>query len=310
VRRVPARRSIAGIAVLGLCAVASCGGDSGSSTPTTALGDDTVTVASFDFPESVLLGEIYGQALRAKGFDVELEPSVGPRQLVQPALDQGLVEFVPEYLGSAVDFLSLGADRPTDDVGTTDAALAQVLEETRLTALAPSPAQDANAVVVTDEVAERYGLTTISDLVPHAGDLVFGGPPGCTDRPFCLKGLQRTYGLRFRGFMPLDVGGPLTHQALEGGHVDVALLFTTDPQVTAHGLVELVDDRGLQPAENVTPVVRREVVDRWGQPFVDAVDAVSARLTTTGLQVLNGRVANGEPVRAVAAEWLAGRGLA
>jgi osmoprotectant transport system substrate-binding protein len=74
--------------------------------------------------------------------------------------------------------------------------------------------------------------------------------------------------------------------------------------------VELVDDRGLQPAENVTPVVRREVVDRWGQPFVDAVDAVSARLTTTGLQVLNGRVANGEPVRAVAAEWLAGRGLA
>jgi osmoprotectant transport system substrate-binding protein len=165
-------------------------------------------------------------------------------------------------------------------------------------------------VVVTDEVAERYGLTTISDLVPHAGDMVFGGPPGCTDRPFCLKGLQRTYGLRFRGFMPLDVAGPLTHQALEGGHVDVALLFTTDPQVTAHGLVELVDDRGLQPAENVTPVVRREVVDRWGQPFVDAVDAVSARLTTTGLQVLNGRVANGEPVRAVAAEWLAGRGLA
>ena len=146
---MPARRSIAGIAVLGLCAVASCGGDSGSSTPTTALGDDTVTVASFDFPESVLLAEIYGQALRAKGFDVDLEPSVGPRELVQPALDRGLVEFVPEYLGTAVDFLSLGADRPTDDVGTTDAALAQVLEETRLTALAPSPAQDANAVVVT-----------------------------------------------------------------------------------------------------------------------------------------------------------------
>ena len=75
-------------------------------------------------------------------------------------------------------------------------------------------------------------------------------------------------------FVPLDVGGPLTHQALARGHVDVALLFTTDPGIAADDLVVLADDMALQPAENVTPVVGGTVVDRWGPPVVDVVDAV------------------------------------
>jgi osmoprotectant transport system substrate-binding protein len=217
---------------------------------------------------------------------------------------------VPEYAGTALQFLSRGASEPTDDIATTHAALAAFLDDQRTVSLAPAPAQDANAVVVTREVAERHNLRDISDLEAVASRLTFGGPPGCPERPLCLAGLEETYGLRFESFLPLDVGGPLTHQALAGGHVDVALLFTTDPRIAAEGLVMLNDDRGLQPAENVIPVVRTEVVERWGDEFVQVVDNVSARVTTDALRALNAQVAEGEPASDVAAEWLATEGLA
>jgi osmoprotectant transport system substrate-binding protein len=284
--------------------------DHGTDAAAAVLDDDAITVASFDFAESELLAEIYGRALQGAGFEVELELELGPREFVQPALTRGLVELVPEYAGTALRFVSLGTSVPSDDVAATARALGRALRERRLVALAPAPAQDANAVVVSRGDAIRYSLHEISDLAGVASQMRFGGPPGCPDRPFCLGGIEDTYDLHFADFLPLDVGGPLTHQALAGGHVDVALLFTTDPRLLTDDLVVLDDDRNLQPAENVTPVVRQEVVDRWGDPFVEAVDAVSAGLTTAELQALNGRVAAGEPRGEVAADWLQGEGLA
>jgi len=274
----------------------------------TALDDDAVTVASFDFPESELLGEVYGQALAAAGYDVRFELGLGPREFVQPALAGGLVELVPEYAGTALQFLSLGETTPTDDLAATRQALDRALGSRHLVALASSAAQDANAIVVTRTTAQRYALSDISDLASIDDRLTFGGPPGCTERPFCLAGLESTYGLEFAGFLPLDVGGPLTHQALSEGLVDVALLFTTDPRITQDRLVVLSDDLGLQPAENVVPVVREEVVDRWGDDFVAAVDAVSARLDSDVLQALNGEVLAGREAADVAADWLASEG--
>ena len=301
------RRSLTAIALAAVCALAACatnepGRDS-------ALGDRAVTVASFDFPESVLLAELYGRALEAKGIDVRYRLDLGPRELVEPALEAGLVELVPEYAGTAVEFLSLGREKPRRDLAATRAALSRTLAGKPVVALASAPAANANAVVVTRARADRDGLRTISDLAPGARRLTFGGPPGCEARPFCLRGLTGTYGLRFAGFLPLDVGGPLTHQALTGGHVDVGLLFTTDPAIARDGLVVLRDDKGLQPAENVTPVVRREVVDRWGDRLTAAVDAVSAHLTTATLGQLNGRVAAGESPAVVATNWLRAEGL-
>lgn len=275
-----------------------------------ALDDRTITVASFDFPESELLAEIYGQALEAGGFDVQFEHRLGPRELVQPALAGGLVEFVPEYSGTALEFLSLGDREPTADTGITRAALRQVIDDDRIVTLAPAPAQDANAVVVRRELAERYDLHDISDLQALAPRLTLGGPPECPARPFCLAGMERVYRLEFESFLPLDAGGPLTHQALQGGHVDVAVLFTTDPDIGSAGLVVLDDDRHLQPAENVTPLVRAEIVKRWGDELVTLVDGVSARLTTEGLRALNARVAAGGRIADVAARWLTAEGLA
>jgi osmoprotectant transport system substrate-binding protein len=270
-----------------------------------------ITVGSFDFPESVLLADIYGDALAAKGFSVRILPDLGSRDMVDPALMSGLVQLVPEYAGSALEFVSLGRLSGISDARATNAALSAAVKARGLVAASPARAQDANAIVVTAATAARYGLRSIADLARVAPRLVFGGPPECPGRAYCLPGLKRTYGLRFRAFIPLDAGGPLTLQALEAGDIDVALLFTTDPSITAQHLIVLADDRGLQPADNVTPLVRRDVIVRYGPTVVAVLDTVSARLDTGTLRALDARVElAGQDPRLVADDWLRAHGLA
>jgi osmoprotectant transport system substrate-binding protein len=276
---------------VGLLGLGACGSPDTEARPATALDDDAVTIASFDFPESELLAQLYGQALMARGLQVRFELGRGPRELVLPALERGLVELVPEYAGTALQFLSLGKAAPGADATTTSRALAEVLAGSPVAALHPSPAENKNTFVVKIRTADRHNLRKISDLAAVAPQLSFGGPPECPTRPLCLAGLKSVYGLDFGRVLALDAGGPLTHLALRDDYVDAALLFSTDPSITSSGLLALDDDRHLQPAENVTPLVRTEVLDRWGTPLQDAIDAVSSRLTTSGLQRLNARMA-------------------
>jgi osmoprotectant transport system substrate-binding protein len=147
------------------------------------------------------------------------------------------------------------------------------------------------------------GAGSLVVLVPGMGDL--------RASIYCLLGLKQVYGLRFRVFIPLDAGGPLTLQALQAGDISVALLFSTDPAITADHLVVLADDRALQPAENVVPLVRRDAVARYGPRLLAVLDTVSARLTTGSLRALDARVElRGEDPRRVAESWLRTQGLA
>ena len=287
-----------------LIVAAACGSDDSDEPAPSALNDDAVTVASFNFPESQVLAEIYSQALEAGGYEVRRALSLGPREFVAPALAGGLVELVPEYAGTALQFLSAGATASSPDAATAKNALQEVVAARGVTVLASAPAQDANTFVVPRETAELYGLRSISDLQPIAPELTFGGPPECPTRPLCLLGLENTYGLRFKEFVPLDAGGPLTRQALRGNHVDAALMFTTDPAIATDDLVELEDDLRLQPAENVTPLLRNEVIERFGDDVVRLLDAVSARLTTAGLRELNAQLQRGASTADVARAWL------
>lgn len=293
---------IAGL--LGVVLVSACTSARPPAPARSALADRSITVGSFDFPESELLAEIYGLALRRHGYDVRFARRLGPRELVDPALSRGLVELVPEYAGTALQFLSRGATEPTADIASTHDALERTLRGSELVALAPSPAQDSNVFVVTPRTASKYGLRTLSDLAQVDPPLSFGGPPECRTRPLCLRGLRTTYGLRVESFLPLDTGGPITRQALEQSQVDVALMFSTEPALVNAGLVALDDDRSLQPAENVTPIVHRAVVRRWGAELVDVLNGVSEALTTADLRALNAQVVAGTAASEVAAGWL------
>lgn len=299
------RRRIAMVLLIVMVA-AAC--SSGPAPKTTALNDDAITVASFNFPESELLAELYGGALRSVGFHVEFALSLGTREQVEPALQEGLVELVPEYSGSALDFVA-GVGSSSPDPRATHDALASAMAARGITVLDPAPAQDENGFAVTAATAKRFGLRTISDLAPVASQLVFGGPPECAERQLCLLGLRSAYGLTFKAFVPLDEGGPLTVAALRQGQVKVALMFTSDGQIQSAGLVLLRDDRHLQPAENVTPLVRTEVMSRFGPRVADVLNEVSAALTTEELRSLNAEVSGGRSPQAAAADWLAAHGL-
>jgi osmoprotectant transport system substrate-binding protein len=299
------RSSVIGalLVVVALVAAACGSGDDAG-----AKEGPTIVIGSANFSENALLAEIYAQALEANGYSVDRQLNIGTREIYKPALESGEIDLVPEYVGSALSALG---GTPTSDTAATAAALADAWADAGVEVLDPAPAQDKNGIVVRQDTADELGLATVSDLAPHAGSLVFGGPPECPEREFCLIGLENVYGIHFAEFKPLDVGGALTVTALEGDEIQVALLFTSDGVISARGFVLLEDDKGLQPAENVVPAIRADIVDAYGDGLVSVLNDVSAALTTEGLTQLNERVGyNGEDPDKVAADWLSEQGLA
>ena len=268
-----------------------------------------VVVASFNFPESELLAAIYGLAIQHAGIPVQLELDLGPRELVQPALEQGLVDVVPEYLGTALTSLHPAAGLAMADPAAVRAALARALAPWHVQVMTPAAAQDQNGIVVTDATARRLGLHKVSDLRRVAGRLTLGGSPECPDRPYCLPGLRQAYGLDFARFLPFDTE-PQRVTALREGVVDVAVLDTTDGNLAAGDLVLLSDDRHLQPAENVVPVIASSALARYGKRLAGAVNAVSAQLTSQALLFMDWRVeVAGAGVMAEARAWLERHGI-
>ena len=232
-----------------------------------------------------------GRPSNAAAIRVHFVSRLGPREFVDPALQRGLVELVPEYAGTALQFASLGRVRPTAGTAANHRRLVDRLAGSPVVALAPSPAQDSNVIVTTREVAARHRLRTDQRPAPtsHPGSCSVDHRSARSGRSAC-RACERTYGLHFGRVLALDAGGPLTHQVLAAGEADVALLFSTDSQITDEGLVVLRDDRHLQPAENITPLIRRELVDRWGDDLTDLIDGVSRQLTTEELRRLNGEL--------------------
>lgn len=298
---------VAFVVVSTACSVSDRGdGSSATEGAEVVERSEDVVVASFDFAESRLVAEIYAQALEDEGFTVDRQLGLGPRELVVPALRQGLVDVVPEYAGSALDAVAPTSEVDRSDVVAVVDELAGVVGEWGLDVLTPSRASNQNVVAVTAETAAERGFDATSDLAPTVASLTLGGPPECPTRPGCLLGLEEVYGLRFDRFTPL-AGQELVRRALVDGVIDVGVLFSTDAVLAGDALVVLRDDRELQPAENILPLVRTDVLD---DRAIAALDEVSELLTTSNLRFLNWRVANaGHGEVAEARAWLLRQGL-
>jgi osmoprotectant transport system substrate-binding protein len=211
---------------------------------------------------------------------------------------------VPEYLGTALTSLRPPAGLAMSDPAAVRAALARVLARWHVQVMATASAQDQNGIVVSGATARRLGLHMISDLRRAAGRLILGGSPECPDRPYCLPGLRKAYGLGFAGFLPFDTESQRV-TALREGVVDVTVLDTTDGNLAAGDPVLLSDDRHLQPAENIVPVITSSAMARYGKRLGDAVNVVSAQLTSKALLFMDWRVeVAGNDVMAEARGWL------
>ena len=282
-------------ALIALAVVATACGGAGSGTSGGTARPD-VTVGSTNFYEQLTLGELYAQILEANGYKVTRKFNLGNREIVQPALESGQIDVDAEYLATLLAFVDKDGKiaKPTTDPKETQAGLQKALDAKNLTVLDPAAATDQNGFVVTKATADSKSLKKLSDLAPVAKDMILGGPPECPQRPFCALG----------------AGGPLTVAALDGKQIDVGLLFTSDPSIVAKNFVLLDDDKHLQLADNIAPVVRNAVLQKDDGTLKRLLNSISAKLSQSELNDMNKQVAvDKKDSKDVAAAWLKKQGL-
>jgi len=301
----------AGLLLAAVVPLAACGGGgnpldtssqpaAGSTGGSAAAG--AVKVGSADFPEAALLGEIYAQALEAKGMKVARQFNIGSRETYLKAITGGEVDVLPEYTGSLLNFYD-----KTASVTQPDEVYAELQKKLPqgLTVLDKSAAEDKNSLVVTKDTAGQWSLKAIPDLAAHQADLTIGAPPEFKTRQQGLVGLKSVYNITPKEFRPLQ--SQATVEALKNGQVKAANIFSTDPSIAANGFVVLADPQSLFGSDNVVPLVRTEKADS----VKTVLNSVSAKLDTAALaDMVKQVVVDKKDASEVAKTWLASAGLA
>ena len=291
-----------GASVLVLVSACSAGGG----------GKPTIKVGSDGFYEAKLMAEIYAQALEAGGYTVDRTGiGIGSRKVSAPALESGQIDLKPEYIGSGLAYYKPGAQ--TGDPTANEAALQAVLATKGggITVLDYSPAADQNAFVVRKETATQFNLVTLSDAAPVQNQLKWGLATDCKTNPVCAAALKSAYGIDPTNITSLAACDTPMAQALANKTIDVAELCSTQPDIAVNGFVVLTDDKQTQPADNIAPLVRNDLLAKVDKTsFEKILNDVSAKMTTASLTQLNKQVSVDQmDIGAVAKAWLQSVGL-
>lgn len=303
------RNPFLGAAAVGLSILLSAcqPGGNGNEKGADAEPKGTITVGvSAAFAENQIVAEMYAQVLEKAGYKVERQLDLKTREVSQPALESGEIDLKPEYLGTLLSFLDKDSTPTSDPDGNVE-PLKELLGTKGLVLLDFSDANDTNAFVVTKATADKHGLKKVSDLQPVAKDLTLGGPPECEIRPFCIPGLKNTYGIEFGRVEKIGACDKATAEALDAAKIDVALLCSTQSIIASKGWIVLEDDKQLQKADNIVPVIRKSVLT---DEVEGLLNKVSAKLTTENITALNAKVElENEDPEDVAKEFLQKEGL-
>jgi osmoprotectant transport system substrate-binding protein len=294
----------------------ACGGDDNQLDADTGDssgdgGKGSVVIGSAGFTEINVMAEMYKALLEDAGYDASIKV-VQNREVYEPALEKGQIDVVPDYAATMAEFLNIKANGEdpepvaSNDADETVAALNELAQPLGLKALEPAEAVDQNAFAATEEYANEKNATTLSDL--EGETVTLAAVEECPDRPFCQPGLEETYGITIEKVLPLGFGSAQTKEAVTSGKAQLGLVGTTDATLADQGLVILEDDKGLQQADNLTPVVGTKYAD--DQEFADVLNQLAGTLTTDDLAQLNKKV-DGERQKPadVAEEYLTEKGL-
>jgi osmoprotectant transport system substrate-binding protein len=304
------------LAVLALV-VAGCGGDDdsggggGGETSTQAAdrpgqGKPPVTIGTKDFTEEFVLGELYSQALRAKGYTVNLKRNIGPTEIVDKALTSKRIDAYPEYTGIT---LAVVAKEDLPKTPEETATKAQEFYEGRgQTVVGPTPFQDVDAIATTKAFATRNNLKSVADLA-KLPSFSLGARPEFKSRFTGLVGMRKEYGIDNAEFRQLALG--LQYQALDKRDVDAANVFSTDAQLASGKYTVLQDPKGIFGFQNVHFVINKDKYDQLGgQAFGDVIASVNKLLTNDAMQTMNSAVdIDKKDPKAVAAQFLRANGL-
>jgi osmoprotectant transport system substrate-binding protein len=276
--------------VLGGAAAAPAGVDRGQATP--------IIIGTKDFPEQYVLGQLYKQALEAKGFKVQYKENIGSTELIDKSLRSGKVTFYPEYTGIMLSVTFGRKTLPKSALGTY--ALAKRLYAKRgQTLLKQTPFQDRDAIAVLRTTASKYGVKTVGDLkkIPN---LTLAGFPQFETR--WAPSLKKLYGVSF-DFTPL--AGTSAYTLLSQKKVLAAAIFSTDPQLISTKYVVLSEPRNMFGFQYVAPVLDKDLVAENGSRFSSTVNKVTALLTTRAMIAMNKAVAlDKKPAASVARAFL------
>ena len=271
----------------------SGGGGSSSSSGGSSGSKGSLTIGSASFSEQVILADMYAQLLNKAGYTTNVK-TVTSRELYEPALESGAVDVVPEYAATMADFLNKkekGANAPSiasGDLSKTVQALTRVAQKRGLKVLKPTQAVDTNAYAVSKSFATKHHLKTLSDLGKSGIPVTIAAGEECKDRPFCEPGLKKTYGIKITKIDPLGVDTVQGKRAVQQGRDQLALVLSTDATLPDFNLVVLADDKHLQNADNVVPVVNAKSA---GSPAVaNALNKLAPVLTTDDLRGLDRKV--------------------
>ncbi len=282
------------------------GGFAGTARPATHAAP-TITIGTKNFPEEFILGELYKQALEAKGFTVDYKENIGSTEVIQTALTSGKIDMYPEYTGVIVQDVFHKTNSPKTAAATY--ALAKQLEAAKgYTLLSATPFYDTDVLAVTNATAKKYGLKTISDL-KKVGSFKLGGFPECQTRNTCFAGYTKQYGLSDATFT--SVGSVSPYAALDSGSVLAADVFSTDPPLAPPSkYTVLTDPKHITGFQNVAPIVKSSVAKAAGSSFTSTVNAVSSKLTLPAILAMNKAViVDKKSAAAVASQFLKANGL-
>ena len=298
---------VGAMAAAGL-ALTACG-DGGdalapAATSSTSAAADTIVVGSANFPESVLLAQMYASALKARGVNVSTKLNIGSRETYIPALQDGSIDLLPEYNGALLSYFSK-SPKATDSEGVYAELKAALPKDLML--LEQSTAEDKDTLTVTKQTAAKYQLKSIADLAGKSQNLTIGAAPEFKTRRAGLVGLKEVYGLTFKEFKPLDNGGPLTVNSVKDGKVDIGNIYSTDSSIEVNDFVSLEDPKSLFLAQNIVPVI---TATKATPTVTAALNALSAKLTTEVLtaELKKVQVDKADPAT-VAQDWVKANGL-
>jgi osmoprotectant transport system substrate-binding protein len=268
-----------------------------------AASKPTIVIGSTNFEEQAIVSNIWADVLKKAGYQVTVEPALGTRAIVVPAIEKGQISLEPDYAASLLGFLHGGTPQAAGNtISTAIPADKKALASFGVTVLPASKALDTNVFAVTKATAKKYHLTTLSSLKPYASKMTLGGPPECPTFAGCQPGLKKTYGLNFAGFKSLDEAGPLSVAALKNGEVQVVELFSSDGNVVSNNFVALTDNKHLEGADYIVPVIRKAVNTAGVAKLLNDIDA---KLTTAAISKLNLDVTSKqEQPPAVAQAWV------
>ncbi|MGN6576920.1 MAG: ABC transporter substrate-binding protein [Nocardioides sp.] len=293
------RRLLTAVAVAPLLVLGACAGDDALNTTSgdessSSGGGGQVVIGGQNYTEMQVMSEMYAALLEDAGYQPTIK-LVQSRDVYAPEMEKGNVDVSADYLSSMTEYLNKQQNGPdaepvaSNDPQETLQKLEELAKGTGIEPLEPAEAQDANAFAVTKEFAEKNNLETMSDLAALDKPITLAAAEDCSQRDDCKLGLEKVYGLDIAKVEPLGFGTAGTKDALKKGEVDLGQVGTSDATLDQQGLVLLEDDKELQNAENLVPMVNSDFLD--AHPDVaDTLNKMSENLTTDDLATMIGKV--------------------